>query len=152
MLSLETLVFLQPACSAKLFQQLLDKEEKSKWNTLLCCVFPVFWHLCSLQILPYSASPLLKGTAVPVHFCNSSWFKTTAQICRLHWCARMQTVCKSITSSGIGQALKKKPKHCINMLLSAKWAKKSAKSRQESTQNFHSQVCLLRIKWDVKNI
>lgn len=60
MLSLETLVFLQPACSAKLFQQLLDKEEKSKWNTLLCCVFPVFWHLCSLQILPYSASPLLK--------------------------------------------------------------------------------------------
>jgi len=60
MLSLETLVFLQPACSAKLFQQLLDKEEKSKWNTLLCCVFPVFWHLRSLQILPYSASPLLK--------------------------------------------------------------------------------------------
>lgn len=120
MLSLETLVFLQPACSAKLFQQLLDKEEKSKWNTLLCCVFPVFWHLRSLQILPYSASPLLKGTAVPVHFCNSSWFKTTAQICRLQWCARMQTVCKSITSSGIGQASKKKPKHCINMLLSAK--------------------------------
>lgn len=48
-----------------------------------------------------------------MHFCNSSWFKTTAQICRLHWCARMQTVCKSITSSGIGQALKKKNQNIV---------------------------------------